>query len=543
MKNKKWWQKTSIYQIYPRSFKDSDNDGIGDLKGILSKLDYIQEIGFETIWISPFFKSPLKDWGYDVSDYYSIAAEYGDMSDLEELIHQVQQRNMHILLDLVMNHTSEKHPWFQESRSSRENPKRDWYIWRYGRGRRPPNNWKSVIGSSGWNYDKKTDQWYYSSFLPFQPDLNYRNPAVKEAMLDVARFWFDKGVDGFRLDMFHTLFKDAKFRDNPWSTRLIPFDIMAGYFQEWRFNRNQPEAVQLAQDLRKMASSYSPEKLLLGEIFGNDSKIKEFLGQKLDGLNLVFLWDLMDLKANARFLRTIIQHYELLYPEPYTPVYVFGNHDRKRLFSRIGEDERLVTLLALFQLTVRGVPVIYYGEEIGMADVSIPAAQSKDPAGQRYKWVPDFFINWLDLYLNRDGCRTPMQWDDGLNAGFCDREITPWLPVHQNHDLVNVKYQLESPGSVLSVYRELLRLRNGNSVLQKGTLAMSELPGFEEQLLAYVRQKGTQKVLILINFGDSVCSFANSTNCNHLLFQTGRFESDDAGNVNIHPYSGLILST
>jgi glycosidase len=251
----------------------------------------------------------------------------------------------------------------------------------------------------------------------------------------------------------------------------------------------------------------------------------------------------MDLNANARFLRSIIQHNELLYPEPYTPVYVFGNHDRKRLFSRIDEDERLLTLLALFQLTVRGVPVIYYGEEIGMADVSIPAAQSKDPVGQRFKWVPDLFINWLDLYLNRDGCRTPMQWDDGLNAGFCGREITPWLPVHRNHDLVNVKYQLESPDSILSVYRKLLQLRNGNSVLQEGTLALLESSGFDEQLLAYVRQKGTQKVLVLINFGDSACSFTNSTNCDHLLFQTGRYETDHAGNVNIHPYSGLILST
>jgi len=241
-----WWQKTTIYQVYPRSYQDSNGDGIGDLHGIISKLDYIRDLGFETIWLSPFFASPQRDWGYDVSDYRDVAPEYGDLADAEALIAEIHKRGMRVLFDLVMNHTSDEHPWFRESRASRENPKRDWYIWRDGRGERPPNNWKAVPGGSGWHYDPGTGQWYYASFLPFQPDLNYRNPEVKQAMFDVARYWLDKGVDGFRLDIFHAIYKDAGLRDNPFSWRLLPHNFEAGYFQDWQNNLNLPETQELA---------------------------------------------------------------------------------------------------------------------------------------------------------------------------------------------------------------------------------------------------------------------------------------------------------
>jgi oligo-1,6-glucosidase/alpha-glucosidase len=541
--NLKWWQKTSIYQIYPRSYKDSNQDGIGDLKGIISKLDYIQDLGFETIWISPFFTSPMRDGGYDVSDYYSVAVEYGEFSDLEELINQVHMRNMRILFDLVLNHTSDQHPWFQESRSNLGNSKRDWYIWRNGKGRRPPNNWKSITGGSGWNYDEMTDQWYYATFLPFQPDLNYRNPDVEKAMFDVARFWLDKGIDGFRLDMFHALFKEARFKDNPWSTHLIPHDFSAGYFQEWRYNLNQPETVRFARELRKLANSYHPEKLLIGEIFGSDMILKDFLGQNIDGLNLVFSWDLMEKKINARSLYRIIQHYELVYPEPYTPVYTFGNHDRQRLFSRINQAEKIAPLLALFQLTVRGVPVVYNGEEIGMADIDIPAASSKDPVGQRFKWVPRFITNWLNLYPNRDGCRSPMQWDDSVHAGFSDGMTTPWLPVHQNYELVNVAFQQKIPTSLLSIYKNLLQIRNKSEVLLQGSLELIKPTGCSDQLLVYMRKKESQEILIIINFGETQCKFTNKTSCNRLIFQTAQHEFASVVDLTIHPYSGLILSS
>lgn len=521
---------------------DSNNDGIGDLEGILSKLDYIKELGIETIWISPFFKSPLRDWGYDVSDYFSIADEYGDLADVEELINQVHQREMCIILDLVLNHTSDQHPWFKESRSSRENPKRDWYIWRSGKGNRSPNNWKSVVGSSGWNYDQLTDQWYYTSFLPFQPDLNYRNPDVVKTMFDVVRYWFDTGIDGFRLDMFHTIYKDDHFRDNPWSMHFIPADFTAGFFQNWRYNRNQPEAVQLSKDLRALADSYSPEKLLLGEIYSSDADIKQYLGKDVDGLHLVFLWDLMDINLNAKTLREVIQHYEQEYPQPYTPVYVFGNHDRKRLASRINNEPKIAPLLALFQLTVRGIPVIYYGEEIGMLDVNISSRDAKDPVSHRFRRVPKFISSWLKIYPHRDGCRTPMQWNDGANAGFCDASTEPWLPVHENYDSINVNLQQSTPGSLLNDYKRLLKLRNQHRVLREGTLELLNTDGFEQQLLAYKRIYGASEMLILINFGETPCYFANTTNCEQLVFQTPQYKFSDAARISLPTSSGMILT-
>jgi glycosidase len=315
-----WWQTTTIYQIYPRSFKDSNKDGIGDIRGIISKLDYIQDLGFETIWFSPFFSSPQQDWGYDVSDYLNTAPEYGTLTDVEDLIYEIHRRDMHVLFDLVLNHTSEQHPWFQESRSSISNPKRDWYIWQDGRGKKPPNNWKSITGGSGWNYDHLTKQWYYASFLPFQPDLNYRNLEVVNAMFDVVRYWLDKGVDGFRLDIFHSLYKDKYFRDNPLSLQLIPDDFTAGFFQRWQYNLNQPETAQFAHKLRELIEPYSPERLLLGEIFADDKTIKEYLGPDNNGLNLVFLWGLKQVEPNTDFLKNILKKYEKNFPEPFKPV-------------------------------------------------------------------------------------------------------------------------------------------------------------------------------------------------------------------------------
>ena len=443
--------------MYPRSFKDSNNDGIGDIRGIISKLDYIKDLGFETIWISPFFSSPQADWGYDVSDYYGITPEYGDRTDVEELIRAVHQRGMRILFDLVMNHTSIEHPWFQESRNSRDNPKRDWYIWRSGRGNRPPNNWMAIPGGSGWHYDKRTDQWYYASFLPFQPDLNYYNSEVKSAMFDVARYWLNKGVDGFRLDIFHSIFKDNQFRNNPSTFRYLPTDdLSSGWFQKWDYNLNRPEAIVLAKELREIVDDSNPEGLLIGEVYGSDEKIKSYLGDRNDGLNMVFLWKLDKLEICARFFRNVLLEYEAQYPLPYTPVFVYGNHDLRRLFSKIGPDVRFAKILALYQFTVRGVPVTYYGEEIGMLDGNFSARNARDPMGARFSWIPDILVNKLGFYINRDGCRTPMQWDNTDNAGFCSADAQPWLPVHQDYESINVKSELACPDSILNVYNRLL---------------------------------------------------------------------------------------
>jgi glycosidase len=536
-----WWQKTTIYQIYPRSFVDSNHDGIGDLRGIISKLDYVQDLGFETIWLSPFFSSPQGDWGYDVSDYYGVAPEYGDLADVRDLIGEVHHRGMRILFDLVMNHTSIAHAWFQESRSSRTNPKRDWYIWKDGRGERPPNNWKAIPGESAWHYDDATDQWYYASFLPFQPDLNYRNPAVKAAMFDVARHWLDRGVDGFRLDIFHAIYEDAAFRDNPFSLRYVPTDHGVGFFQRWKYNLHQPETFELAKELRAVADTYSPDRLLLAELFGDDDTLKRYLGDRLNGLNLTFLWKLLNLKVDGRFFREVIRHYEAHYPAPYTPVYVFGNHDQKRVISKVGNNPRVAKLLALFQFTVRGVPVTYYGEEIGMVDGDFPARAAKDPLGRQYSRVPQFLLDLLGLYVNRDGCRTPMQWDSSDNAGFCGEGAQPWLPVHESYRSVNVESELGDEGSILNVYKALLRLRRERVELQEGTLQFVDGPDVDGNLLAYRRACGDESALVLINFGSTPCTFHNQTACKRILFTIGMESPVSPKMVCLPPYSGAVL--
>src|ERR1700690_3150234 len=329
-----WYHKTSIYQIYPRSFYDSNNDGIGDIQGIVQKLDYIKDLGFGSTWCSPFFTSPQADFGYDISNYTDIAPEYGTMSDALQLIDETHRRGMKIVFDMVMNHTSSEHRWFRESRSSRENPKADWYLWRD-----KPNNWQSMTGGSGWHYVSERNQYYWASFLTFQPDLNYRNPEVKRTMLDIVRFWLGRGVDGFRLDIFNVIYKDAEFRNNPFTFELIPTETNpSGFFQKAKYTLNQPESFEFAKELRGVCQRFG-EKLLLGEISGRRDLLRKFMGdEKNDGLTLVFDFGMMDFKFNARYFHDLIQDIEKHFPDPFMPVYVFSNHDRARSISRLGND-------------------------------------------------------------------------------------------------------------------------------------------------------------------------------------------------------------
>jgi oligo-1,6-glucosidase/alpha-glucosidase len=541
IKNIPWWQKTTIYQIYPRSFWDTNGDGIGDLQGILSKLDYVKDLGFETIWFSPFYCSPQRDFGYDVSDYYNIDPEYGTMAEAEALIEEVHKRGMRVLFDLVLNHTSDQHPWFRESRSSRESPKREWYIWRDGQGRNPPNNWVAIPGGPAWHFDAQTGQYYYASFLPFQPDLNWRNPEVKQAMFDVARFWLDKGVDGFRLDIFHSIFKDSYLRNNPFSFRYIPKEDRAGFFQRWKYSIKQPEVYKLAVELRELLDSYDGERMLIGEVFGNVAEEKRFLGEKLDGLNLIFLWKLLHAKLSAGYLRKVIAHYERHYPSPYVPVYVFGNHDRKRLLSRIAGNLKIARLLALFQFTVRGVPVTYYGEEIGMLDGNFAAGAMFDPIGERYHAIPGFILDLLDLYVNRDGCRTPMQWEDSLNAGFCPAEISPWLPVNDQYHWANVASEKVEGDSLLNTYRRVLKLRREEELLQTGELQLIEGPDIDQRLVVYKRKNGNGGLLVVLNFSRQTVVFQNKTRYLRSLLAVGMREPLETKQLSLDPFSGVVL--
>ncbi len=529
-----WYHRTTIYQIYPRSFYDSNGDGIGDLRGIIQKLDYVRDLGFETIWFSPFFASPQQDFGYDISDYTNIAPEYGTLEDALELIAAVHQRGMKIVLDMVMNHTSSEHPWFKESRSSRHNPKADWYIWRDR-----PNNWKSLTGGSGWHYAPERKQYYWASFLPFQPDLNYRNPQVKQAMFDIVRFWLEKGVDGFRLDIFNAIYKDAAFRDNPFAWSLLPSESNpAGFFQRPEYNLNLPENFILARELRQVTNQFG-EKLLLGEVSGGREIIRKFLGEEVnDGLTLVFDFEMMAFTFTAAYFRRLIGEIEKHFPPPFMPVYVFSNHDRQRSIERLNGDVRKAKVLHMLQLTVRGVPCMYYGEEIGMRNVRLPLSTALDPLARKYRAIPGFVFDLLKMNINRDEARTPMQWEAAPQAGFSSAAQT-WLPVHANHTFVNAASQSANPDSLLETIRQLLKARRQWAALSEGDLEW--IGGTPPDILAYRRTHPEGTLSIFLNFSPQGQSFA---------FETGKvvfkLSADDgpeqSGRIHLGGYGGLILA-
>ena len=529
-----WYHKTTIYQIYPRSFYDSNGDGIGDLQGIIQKLDHIRDLGFETIWISPFVASPQSDFGYDISDYEAIAPEYGTLRDALQLIDEVHRRGMRIVFDMVMNHTSIEHPWFKESRSSRDNPKADWYLWRD-----KPNNWNSVTGGSGWHFAAERGQYYWASFLSFQPDLNYRNPEVKETMLDIVRFWLGKGVDGFRLDILNVIYKDAEFRDNPISFKLAQTEFdYSGFFQEAKYNLNRPESFEFARELRKVCNEFG-EKILLGEAVVRREILRKFLGGETnDGLGLMFDFEMLNFKFSAEYFRGLLQEMEKHYPDPFTPVYVFSNHDRRRSIKRLGNDVRKAKLLAMFHLTVRGVPCMYYGEEIGMTDSTLPFATALDPIPRKFKFVPRFIFDLLRFTINRDEVRTPMQWDGTWNAGFSSARET-WLPVHPNYREINVERQNQGTNSLLNAIRALLKFRREETAIREGSLdLLSNLP---RGVLGYARSKEEGRLVILLNFDQQKKDFhLCSANCVFRLSEEDKIKNET---VHLDGYSGMILES
>ncbi len=541
-----WWKYTSVYQIYPRSFSDSDGDGIGDIGGVISRLDYIQSLGFETIWLSPFFKSPQQDHGYDISDYVDIAPEYGSLQSVDSLIHDVHRRGMRIVFDMVLNHTSVRHPWFEESRSSRDNPKADWYIWREGKNGHPPNNWQNIPGhGSAWNYVEERDQWYYAAFLPFQPDLNMNHPEVKAAILDVVRFWLDKGVDGFRLDIFNFIFEDTSFPDNPRTFRLLP--DMAGQkwlFEERRYNMNQPESFAFAKELRAILEEYDePPRFMVGEVFGSHLALRRLLGDEhYDGLNLVFLFDFLDgFKFTGDYFREKLEEYERFYPEPYVPTYVFSNHDQSRSITRLGDDPEKAKLLALFQLSVRGATFTYQGEEIGTTTGTIPVEDGQDPLAEGWKKFPEWFRKRVPVLLNRDNCRTPMQWTTADNAGFSEPGVTTWLPVQSNYGDINVAAAETDPRSLLHVYRRLLHLKKENPAIRHGSLRMVD-ENIPRDVVAYVREAGGEEVMALLNFSEETRSIVvDGGRFTTILFSIRPEDSLGGGEVRLSPFGGILI--
>ena len=500
-----WWKETSVYQIYPRSYMDSDGDGIGDLNGIISKLDYINSLGFETLWLSPFFNSPQKDHGYDISNYQNIQPEYGDLATVDSLISEVHKRDMKIVFDLVLNHTSDLHPWFLESKSSRNNPKSDWYVWQDGKGDDPPNNWKNILGQvSGWNYAPERDQYYYAAFLPFQPDLNMSNPEVKKAIFDMVKFWLDKDVDGFRLDIFNFIFEDQNFPDNPRTLRYLPNMNEAKWlFEEHKYNFHQPEVIDFAKDLRQVLESYPDDRFMIGEVFGSHRHMRELLGlEEYDGLNLVFLFDFLDhFEFSADYFRQKVEEYEAFYPFPLVPTYVFSNHDQARSINRLDNDMRKADILATFQLTMRGVPFTYQGEEIGMKNGDIPLTEAEDPLAVYWLTLPKWISENTGIIMNRDNCRTPMQWSDEMSAGFSTNNNT-WLPLQKDYKTINVQEQLQNNNSLLHTYKELLALRKQHPVLKNGTLQFIDQKNLPEDVLAYTRSGSGKEITVYLNFSE-----------------------------------------
>lgn len=479
-----WWQHAVFYELYPRSFADSNNDGLGDLPGITSKLDYLHWLGVDALWIAPCFKSPQVDFGYDVSDYRDINPEYGTLADMDRLIAEGKKRNVRVVLDLVVNHTSDQHPWFIESRSSKTSPKRDWYIWRDGRGPGvPPNNWVSIFGGPAWRYDATSGQWYYHFFYPQQPDLNWRNPQVKDAMFDVARWWFQRGVAGFRLDAVTTLFEDPQLRDNPVQPGKNAYGDPV---QEKLYNENLPEMHVPLKELRRVADPYGA--VLIGETWtSNISGLKQFYGANGDELQLAmdFLFTTVDSLSAAKFRQQIA----LVETSGIWPVYLLSNHDIRRHYTRYGDgvhNDRIAKLLATLYLTLRGTPIMYYGEEIGMRNRDPRTrAEVKDPIGK---------LGWPEE-KGRDGERTPMQWTPAANAGFSTS--TPWLPVGLRYRRYNVEREKKAPYSILNYYRRLLALRHNDRALLDGKYV--PLNEADRNVLAYLRSDQGENVLVILN--------------------------------------------
>jgi len=479
-----WWRDGVIYQIYPRSFADSNNDGIGDLHGIISKLDYLSELGVDAIWLSPIYPSPDKDFGYDVADYFDIDPKFGTMADFDHLLHEAHKRNMHIVMDLVLNHISDQNTWFQASKSSRDNPYRDWFIWHENpKGKQyPPNNWQSAFGGPGWEYDETTRQYYFHMFLIEEPDLNWRNSDVYKKIMDVFKFWLDRGVDGFRLDVFNEYFKDAQFRDNPPKLGIRPFE-----WQKHIFDINRPEMMGALKDIRTILDSY-PERYAVGETFlaTTSEEAANYIGP--DKLHAAFDFTFLTNPWNPKCFSSVITKWDSLLSGNSWPNYVLNNHDEPRSATRYGKGEKdgRLKVAAAMLLTLRGTPFLYYGEEIGMRDIKFKRSEILDPVGKHY-WP---------FFIGRDGCRSPMQWDSSENAGFSKGK--PWLKVHPNYLQRNVKAQSEDPNSLLNFYKHLLTIRKTTPALQKGSFV--SLPCNQHRLLAYLRQDVDQTVLVVLNF-------------------------------------------
>lgn len=479
-----WWQGAVFYELYPRSFADSNHDGIGDLNGVTSKLNYLKDLGVDAIWITPCFRSPQVDFGYDISDYEDIDPMYGSLQDFDRLLAEANKLGIRILLDFVANHTSDQHKWFQDSKSSRASAHRDWYIWRDGRGPgRPPNNWVSTFGLSAWTFDATTQQYYYHYFYPEQPDLNWRNPAVEAAMLEVTRFWYKRGVAGFRLDAVDSLFEDPHLTDNLFAAGT---DTFGRPNMDEKYNQKLPEVHGVLRGLRKVADEYNA--VLVGETYTSSiDELKHYYGDHSSELQLPMdmMFATVDHLSPAEFRKQIAS----VNSSGGWPVFLIGNHDMPRSYNRYGDgfhNDAIAKLMAALYLTLRGSPILYYGEEIGM--------QNNDPKSKEDVRDPQGKIGW-PTEKGRDGERTPMQWSAGVNGGFSKAQ--PWLPVPPSAITHNVATESADPASILNFYKRLLDLRHHEKALIEGEYI--PLDENNPNVLSFLRRFRNEAVLVVLN--------------------------------------------
>ena len=496
---REWWKDAVFYQIYPRSFMDSNGDGIGDLPGITKRLDYLAGLGVDALWISPFFPSPMRDFGYDVSDYRGVDPMFGSLDDFRELSAEARKRGIRIVLDLVVNHSSDEHPWFKAARASKEAPEHAYYIWKPLAGP-PPNNWKSLFElCSAWYPNEATGERYLATFTRFQPEFDWRNPALRAEIYDIMKYWYDLGVDGFRLDVATGYFKDAEFRSNPFSFKAVP-DL----FQKHLYDRNRPEFHEVFRDFRRI-SDKAGERVLIGETHGQDTALAASChGAGNDELHMAFNFDFLNQPWKAEAFRTSAERWYKALPEGAWPNFTLSNHDRPRAAFRFRDRDPAVTeararVAAAMLLTLRGTPFVYYGEELAMTCEPVPRDRLRDPLGIR---------TWPLHFLGRDPERTPMQWDASADSGFGSGAAEPWLPLNSDHASRNVEVQEADPGSMLGWYRSLLALRRGRPSLREAAIAFLDAP---EGVLAWERGssgygapwEGKERSLVYLNFSSS----------------------------------------
>lgn len=532
-----WWKRGIVYQIYPRSFNDSNDDGIGDLQGIIDKLDYLNDgtpnsLGIDAIWISPFFRSPMADFGYDVADYVDIDPMFGDLKTFDKLIEEAHKRNIKIIVDYVPNHSSDQHEWFKESRSSRDNPKRDWYIWRDAQPDGSlPNNWGSVFGGPAWEWDEHTQQYYFHQFVPEQPDLNWRNPEVQEAMLDVLRFWMNRGVDGFRMDVVYMIWKHPDMPDQPFVEGWGRGDDDIYGKQQHIYDQDYDGIHDMIKRIRGVIDEF-PERVMIGEIWLPLEERMAYHGENQDEFHMPFNFDFIspgDVLSRtgwqAETYRSMVEGYEAALPDGGWPNYVMGNHDIERMVSRLGSEAR-ARIGAMLLLTLRGTPTLYHGDEIGMVNGDIQPEQVQDPQG----------IN-LGIEHTRDVTRTPVQWDDSAYAGFST--VEPWLPVNADYSTRNVAAQENDPTSFLALYRQLIWYRKSHESLAIGDYqTYADAP---DGVYAYYRTQDDERHLIVLNFTEDAQNITLPS-AGKIVVSTFLDRTDDVrGTLNLRPNEGLLI--